>query len=136
MRLRTFSLCLLPLFLTACGPSAQQQADYSAVQESGVSPAIYDKMIHGEVLGIPDIAALGDARVNDSIIIRYVRDNETIYYLGPKDVDYLRHHHVSDSVIDYLLQTPREDWFGGPYPYGHPYGPPVSVGIGIGGVFH
>src|ERR1700677_1252896 len=94
---RMLCLATLPLMLTACGPTTQQRVDYDAVQKSGVSPAIYDKMLHDDPLSISDIADLGHARVNDGVIIRYVRDHGTIYYLGPADTDYLAKAGVSQS---------------------------------------
>jgi hypothetical protein len=118
------------LLLAACAPSAQQQADYAAVQRSAVSPAIYDKMVHDDPLGLSDIVALSHAGVNDGIIVRYIRDHNTVYQLGPQDLDYLHNNGVSPSVIDFMAQT------GGPGPYpGGPViiPPPIGIGIGIGG---
>ena len=61
----------LPLFLTACGLSPQQKADYARVEQAGVSPAIYDKMVHDDPLSISDVVALSRAHVNSGIILRY-----------------------------------------------------------------
>jgi hypothetical protein len=130
---RALGIAVLPLLLAACGPTAQEQADYAAVGRSGVSPAIYDKMVHDDALSLSDIVSLSEARVNDGVIIRYIRDHGTIYYLGPRDFDYLRHNGVSQSVIDFMASTAPA-----PGPYG-PYGPgpgpviPIGIGIGIGG---
>jgi hypothetical protein len=124
------------LFLAACAPTVQQQADYSAVQRSDVSPAIYDKMVHGDPLSLSDIVALSHARVNDGIIVRYIRDHHTVYPLSPDDVNYLSSNGVSPSVIDFMRQTAGP----GPYPYGPPgpiiVPPPIGIGIGIGGYHH
>jgi hypothetical protein len=124
-RLRLFVL-LAPLLLTACGLSDQQKADYASVQESGVSPAIYDKMMHGDNLSVFDIKTLSRAHVNEGIILRYLRDQQTIYYLNSDDVTGLRKAGVSQSIVDYMLQTPREfgpDYYPGYGPYGpYPYG--------------
>ena len=138
---RSCLVLLLPLFLAACGPSDQQRADEAAVQSSGVSPAIYDKMLHDDALSVSDVAALSRARVNDGVIIRYIRDHDTIYVLSRDEIQYLQHNGVSPSVIDYMVQTGRNagpyPYGPGPYPYGGPffYGPPISVGIGFGGRF-
>lgn len=113
--------CILPLLLTACGLSEQQKADYAAVQQSGVPSATYDKMIHGDALSLYDIKSLAHARVNDGVILRYLRDRGTIYTLNSADVQDLRGAGVSQSIVDYMLQTPRL------------YGPPsVYVGYGPG----
>jgi hypothetical protein len=129
---------LLPLLLTACGLSPQQKADYSAVQGSGVSPAIYDKMLHDDDLSISDIESLSRARVNGGVILRYIRDQGTVYYLGTSDIKGLQRAGVDPSVIDYMLQTARGGYWGqGPYPYfgGYdPYffGPGFGFGFGYG----
>jgi len=127
---RALGVAVLPLLLAACGPTAQQQADYNAVDRSGVSPAIYDKMVHDDPLSLSDIVSLSEARVNDGIIIRYIRDHGTVYTLTPPDFDYLRGNGVSPSIVDYMAQTGG----GGPYPGGPVViPPPIAIGIGIGG---
>ena len=112
---------LVPLFLAACGLSEQQKADYAKVQQSGVSSAVYDKMMHGDDLSLYDIKALSRAHVSDGIILRYLRDRNTVYMLSSSDVTSLRNAGVSQSIVDYMLQTPRI------YAY-----PPVTIGVGYG----
>ena len=131
---RIVYLALLPLLLAACAPTEQQQSDYAAVEHSPVSPAIYDKMMHGDPLSISDIAALGHARVNEGVIIRYIRDHGTIYYLAPPDIDYLKKSGVSQSVIDYMVQTAPPIPPGGPYPV--PGGPDIGIGVIFGPGWH
>jgi hypothetical protein len=96
---RALGVALVPLFLAACGPTAQQQADANAVERSGVSPAIYDKMVHNDPLSLSDIVSLSHERVNDGIIIRYIRDHGTIYDLQGDDFKYLHDNGVSQSVV-------------------------------------
>ncbi len=128
IRLAAVCAAVLPLVLTACAPTEQQEADYTAVEHSGVSSAIYDKMVHGDSLSVSDIASLAHARVNDGIVIRYIRDHGTIYYLAPQDIDYLQKSGVSQSVIDFMVQTAPPPGPGGVYV--NP--PPVSVGVIFG----
>src|ERR1700733_5804892 len=124
---RALGGAVLPLFLAACGPPDQQLADQHAVERSGVSPAIYDKMVHDDALSLSDIVSLSEARVNDGVIIRYIRDHGTVYFLHPPDFDYLRHNGVSQSVIDFMASTASY----GPGPYGPgPYGPGPYYGPG------
>lgn len=120
--MKSFRLLIfvLPLLLAACGLSDQEKADYDSVQRSGVSSAIYDKMVHGDPLSLYDIKALSRARVSDGIILRYMRNAGTIYVLNSDDVQGLRNAGVSQSIVDYMLQTQRL------------YSPPPTVGIGIG----
>jgi len=136
---------ILPLFLAACAMSDQQKADYASVQRTGVSPAIYDKMVHGDALSLYDIKALTRARVSDGVILRYLRDHGTVYYLNSNDVQGLVKAGVSQSIIDYMLQTPQMNPppyygpyygpYGGPYPYPY-WGPYPYFYIGGGGHYH
>ena len=136
MKIRLLFLVVATALLSACGLSDQQKADYAAVQRSNVSPAIYDKMMHGDPLSIGDICAMTRAGVSDGIIIRYIRDQGTAYALTSSDFKRLHDAGVSPSVVDYMVNT----GYPGPYPYGpygpYPYGPypypPVAVGVGFG----
>jgi hypothetical protein len=122
MKLSRLLFLFVPLLLTACGLSQQQKADYARVQSSGVSSAVYDKMMHGDDLSLYDIKALAHANVSDGIILRYLRDRDTIYYLNSDDVSGLRKAGVSQSIVDYMLQTPQM--------YGPGFYPQVGVGYG------
>ena len=124
MKLLRVLVVLVPLLFTACGLSDQQKADYARVQASGVSSAVYDKMVHGDDLSLYDIKALTRAHVSDGIILRYLRDQETVYYLNSDDVANLRKAGVSQSIVDYMLQTPRM--------YGPDFYPAIGVGVGYG----
>ena len=135
---RLLALLVLPLVLAACGPNPQQQADLGAVERSGVPPATYDKMVHGDSLALSDIEALTRAGVNDGVILRYIRNQGTIYTLNSADVLRLRHAGVSQSVIDYMLATARsyydyppvyDPWYG---PWWGPWYGPGFYGPGIG----
>ncbi len=120
-KLPRLAVLVLPLFLTACGLSEQQKADYASVQRAGVNSAIYDKMVHGDPLSLYDIKSLSRAGVSDGVILRYLRDQETIYSLSSNDVTSLRNAGVSQSIVDFMLQTPQR--------YGSP---PVVIGVGYG----
>jgi hypothetical protein len=137
MKLLRFLVLLVPLFFTACGLSPQQKADYARVQTSGVSPAVYDKMVHDDALSLYDIKALARAHVSDGVILRYLRDHGTVYYLNTGDVEGLRKAGVSQSIIDYMLQTSRAygpDFYPGYGPYwGDPYWGPYWGGGYWGG---
>ena len=143
VRLALFA-ALVPLFLAACAPTEQQKADLDAVGRSGASPAIYDKMVHGDPLSLSDIVSLTHSRVNDGVILRYIRDQGSVYYLHGDDFKYLHDNGVSQSVVDYMASTEPNYWGPGPYPYYGPYGPgpypygpgpivPIGIGIDFGG---
>ncbi len=130
---------VLPLLLAACGLSQQEKADYDSVARSGVSSATYDKMVHGDPLSLYDIKSLARARVDDGVILRYLRDHRTVYILTSADVLDLHNAGVSQSIVDYMLTTPRlyqpdptigvgfdygPGWYGPYGPYGPYYYPP------------
>jgi len=122
--------------LAGCGLSDQQKADYASVARAGVSPAIYDKMVNGDSLSVGDIIALSRAHVSDGVIVRYIRDQGTVYYLSPPDFDRMHSAGVSPSVIDFMAQTGTPGYPYGPGPYGpgpYFYPPPIAVGVGFGG---
>jgi hypothetical protein len=129
MKPRFLLLAAAALTLAGCGLSDQQKADYAAVSRSGVSPAIYDKMVHDDPLSVGDIVSLSHARVSDGVIVRYIRDHDTVYVLSGQDVDYLHNNGVSPSVVDFMIQTGRSGYNSGPFIY-----PPViGIGVGFGG---
>ena len=133
MKHRILILIAATCLLAGCGLSDQQKADYASVQRSGVSSAIYDKMEHGDPLSINDVISLSQARVSDAVIVRYIRDQGTVYSLSPQDMDGLSHAGVSPSVIDFMART----GYPGPGSYGpYVYPPPIAVGIGFGGHWH
>jgi hypothetical protein len=125
MRVSWLAVLILPLFLAGCGLSEQQKADYASVERAGVSSAIYDKMIHGDALSLYDIKSMSRAGVSDGVIIRYIRDHGTVYYLSSDDVTGLRKAGVSQSVVDFMMATPG---YYGPAIYPAP----IAIGIGYG----
>ena len=129
----TLLLSVVTCLLVGCGLSDQQKADYASVQRSGVSPAIYDKMVHDDPLSVNDVISLSRARVSDGVIVRYIRDQGTVYALSGEDMDALHEGGVSPSVVDFMAHS------GYPGPYGpgpYVYPPPVAVGVGFGGHWH
>ena len=136
MKIRLLFLVAATCLLAACGLSDQQKADYAAVQRSNVSSAIYDKMIHGDPLSIGDICAMTRAGVSDGIIIRYIRDQGSVYALTSSDFKRMHDAGVSPSVVDYMVQT-NPNPYGGPPPPGPViYPPPIAIGVGVGGWGH
>ena len=107
MRLFRLAVVLVPLLLAACGLSPQEQADLSVVHNSGVNPAVYDKMVRGIDLDVADVKDLHLAGVSDEIILRYLREKRTVFYLTKINIGVLKTAGVSDTVIQYMLQTPR-----------------------------
>jgi hypothetical protein len=101
--------------LAGCGTSGQQKADYASVHRAGVPAPLYDKMVRGNSLTIADAITLSKAGVDDAIIVRYIRDQGTVYRLTRRDFAWLRQGGVSQSVIDFMDHT---DYRGPDSPWG------------------
>jgi hypothetical protein len=129
MKFRVISILALAAALAGCGLSDEQKADYAQVQRSSVSPAIYDKMVHDDPLSVGDVCALSRAGVSDGVVVRYIRDHDTVYYLNAQDFSRLHDAGVSNSVVDFMAHTASYGG-GGPFP-GYPY-PPIAIGVGVG----
>ncbi len=61
--------------------------------------------MRGESLTIGDVITLSKARVGDDVIVRYIRDQHTVYRLKSTDVARLHHGGVSQTVIDFMDHT-------------------------------
>ncbi|MDD5351184.1 MAG: hypothetical protein PHQ12_13315 [Chthoniobacteraceae bacterium] len=145
-----FLACLLALFVFAGCASIDRNERKTLIAHS-VSPAVYDRMMHGDVLSLSDIIELSQRQVPPPLMIRYLYSTRAIYSLDKPAMARLNQAKVSQDVINYLLDTPS--LFGprpypGPYyaprpyyPYGayYPYSPyyygPTSVVV-VGGRWH
>ena len=93
------------LALASCGQSPQESADLAAVRRADVPAPLYDKMARGADLGIDDVIALSKARVGDDVVVRYLRDQHTVYRLTGRDFARLSSGGVSQTVIDFMDHT-------------------------------
>lgn len=125
-------LVLSILALCVGGCATLDQKDKSILQQKHVPPLLYDRMLAGAPLSLPDIIELSHREVPTPLVIHYLNATGTVYYLKTRDVTHLLKSGVSQKVIDYLLNTPL--FFAGyaayaappyyPYnPFWYPYGP-------------
>jgi hypothetical protein len=105
LKTRFVFLSVVVCALAACGLFDEQKGDYASVQRAGVLPAIYDKMMHGDRLSVGDVVALSRAGVSDAVIVRYIRDNHTVYNLTARDFARLQQGGVSSSVVDFMVHS-------------------------------
>jgi len=114
------------ILLVGCSLSEQQKADLTTVQNSGVPSATYDKMLHSDELSVADICALERAKVDEGVILRYIRQKGTVYYLSTRDTNHLSKAGATTSMIDYMQHTAIANAVSYPtvqvYSYA-PYGP-------------
>jgi len=118
------------VFLAGC--ASINRTERQVLVEHRVSPVIYDKMLHGDVLSLGDIIELSQRQVPPGLIIGYLSSTRAVYALDKPGLARLRQGNVCQQVIDYLLDTPSlfaprpRYYYGGPwYPYGayYPYDP-------------
>lgn len=120
-------LTLLAALGTAgCDMAAQQRVDQQTVAQSGVSSAVYEKMVRGAPLSLDDVIALTRAGVRDSVIKRYIDYHDTIYHLTRADADRLRHGGVSFDLITFMEGTVTGHW---PYPKAGHFLTPFGRGV-------
>ena len=131
--LRFVLLVLLPILLASCATLTRQ--DRATLQQHGVAPSVYNRMMLGEELSLADIIELSQHGVPPKLIVNYLDSTGVVYRLQRRDVVRLRNAGVSESVISYLLSTFRGygggyytgydgPFYGGYRPYGpYPYGP-------------
>lgn len=103
----------------------EQRAAREEVQNSGVVPALVQKMLQGGFLTLAEIQELVQHKVSETNLVNYLRSTGANYTLTTRQIDELRAASVSDAVIDYLLSTPalhRTLYYPPPYPlYTPPY---------------
>jgi hypothetical protein len=129
MRPCRYLLLLAPVLLLAgCVPSPEQLADNNAIQSSGVSSDVYQKVVLDKDLTISDIEALAHAGVSNVIILHYLHTHFTVYIIHDADVKALRAAGVSRHVIECMLhsgeESPPDERVNFPAPDGpYMYGP-------------
>ncbi len=105
MNARCLVIAFAVLALVGCGSSPQERADIASVRRAGVPAPLHDQMVRGRDLSIADVVTLSQARVGDDVIVRYIRDQHTIYRLTGRDIARLQHGGVSQSVTDFMVHT-------------------------------
>ena len=70
------------------------------------APQTYVRVDQGQPLGVADVKALARSGVNDDVIISQIRNSHTVYHLSAADIIDLRDSGVSNTVIDFMINTP------------------------------
>ena len=70
------------------------------------SPQTFQRVEQGQPLGIVDVKAMARAGVNDDVIISQIRSTRTVYRLSANDIIDLHNSGVSQTVINYMINTP------------------------------
>jgi outer membrane lipoprotein SlyB len=70
------------------------------------APETYVRVDQGQPLATADVKALAQAKVSDDVIISQIRNSRTVYHLSAADIIDLRNSGVSETVIDFMINTP------------------------------
>ncbi|HSX25520.1 MAG TPA: hypothetical protein VLE89_00760 [Chlamydiales bacterium] len=71
------------------------------------SPRTVDRMDRGDPLTLNDVIKLSQGGVNDDTIMNYIRDTKSNYNLSQAQIRRLQDAGVSQSVINYMVETGR-----------------------------
>ena len=80
----------------------QAQAAYLKAQ----APQTWQHVEQGQALSIEDVKALTKAGVTNDVIISQIRNSRTIYHINAAQIIDLKDSGVSETVIDYMINTP------------------------------
>jgi len=124
-RLHFFLSLLALIFFAGC--AGIDHSERSALLQHNVSPVVYDKMMQRVALTLGDVIELSQRKVPPGIIIRYLYSSRAVYFLDKSVIASLNQAHVSQEVLDYLLQTPSlfgpRPYYPRPYYYGRAWYP-------------
>jgi outer membrane lipoprotein SlyB len=70
------------------------------------APQTYVRVEQNQPLAVADVKALAQAKVGDDIIISQIRNSHTVYHLSAADIIDLRNSGVSETVINFMINTP------------------------------
>src|SRR5687767_824736 len=100
-------LLLAPIFfaVTGCSTLEKRKTALLEVEQQGVSPDLYQRMLDGQKLTIQDFEQLAEQNVSDATVLRYLASTGHVYLFTVQDLERLRQAKVSEAVINYLLST-------------------------------
>jgi outer membrane lipoprotein SlyB len=70
------------------------------------APQTYVRVEQNQPLAVADVKALAQAKVSDDIIISQIRNSHTVYHLSAADIIDLRNSGVSETVVNFMINTP------------------------------
>jgi hypothetical protein len=71
------------------------------------APQTYERVDQGQPLGLEDVKAMSHAGLSDDVIISQIRNTHTAYRLTASDIIALHDAGVSQTVIDFMINTPN-----------------------------
>lgn len=71
------------------------------------APQTYTRVEQGQPLSVADVKALAQAKISDDLIISQIRTSHTVFRLSSADIIDLHNSGVSDTVVDFMINTPN-----------------------------
>ena len=72
------------------------------------SPGTMAHVEQGQPLTVADVEALSRAGIGDDLIISQIRNSRTVYYLNAQEIIDLKNAGVSETVINFMINTPLQ----------------------------
>jgi outer membrane lipoprotein SlyB len=72
------------------------------------APQTLQRIEESQPMTVADIVSMAHAGVGDDLIISQIRNSRTVYRLKTADIIELKRDGVSERVIDFMINTPRE----------------------------
>ncbi len=69
------------------------------------SPQTMANVEQGKPLSVSDVEALSRAGISDNLIISQIRNSRTVYYLNAQEIIALKNAGVSETVINFMINT-------------------------------
>ncbi|HEX4343484.1 MAG TPA: glycine zipper domain-containing protein [Verrucomicrobiae bacterium] len=70
------------------------------------APQTYTRVDQNQPLTVADVKALAKTGVSDDVIINQIRNSRTVYRLSSADIIDLHQSGISETVINYMINTP------------------------------
>lgn len=90
-----------------CATSVQWKQDLQSLEQHSLPPDLLKKLTEQQPLSMDDLVSLQEHHVPENLIIRYLKNIETVYNLKLDNIDTLKAAGFSRNFIDYLLSTPE-----------------------------
>jgi len=69
------------------------------------APATYARVEQVQPLGIPDVKALAQAGIGDQVILSQIHNSHSVFRMTSAEIIDLKNSGVSETVIDYMINT-------------------------------
>jgi len=72
------------------------------------APQTLQRLEQSQPLTVEDVKALAKAGIGDDLVISQIRNSRTVYHLSTSDIVGLKNSGVSETIIDFMINTPTQ----------------------------